>query len=380
MSSDQDHLFLSAEKAEALAAWKSPTSSIVSLYLPVDNSGAYPATLDRLIREAAATQPGLKVLTKDIELISEFVRARFVPRERRGLCVFSSAKHGIFEVYCTPESFSPALKVSDRPYLWPLTLLRSRYYRFVSLQADERGARFTEIHLGEPSPLETLSGDFRGRGVFNLAERAMALFHSRRADRLVFGADPTMLAAFEPLLEPEIADKLIHEPLLGPDRPVEAVVDRLRHNELEALKLREDVLVSRFLDQLQAGLAVAGLERVADALHQDRVARVLVRDGWAKMGRSCPVCHRLSIDHRSCPWCFRPTFPVFDLVSELCDRAVSSGIEVLRVVHDARFESIGPIGAEVKGPLPIRRPGISTSRALRGLFSLKHGGPSLFRD
>lgn len=372
-----ESLFLSAEKAEALAAWKSSEPNVVSVYLPVDESGLYPATLDRLIRDAAGA--GLKGSLKDMERVADFVRSRFVPRGRRGLCVFSCVKYGIFEAFATPEPFTACLRVDDRPYLRPLSILRSRYYRFVSLQADERGARFTEIHLGEPSPLETLAGDFRGRGLVELAERAAAHFRARRADRLVLGAEPALLAALEPFLDASVGERLIHESLLGPDRPLEAVVERVRHNELEALKLREDVLVSRFLDELHSGFAVAGLERVADALQGERVERVLVRDGWAKMGRSCPACRRLSVDHRSCPWCFKPTAPVLDLVTELCDRALDAGIEVFRVAHDPRFDGIAPIGAEIRGTVAAPRPAAPTGRALRGRFALKTGGASPLR-
>ena len=74
MSAEHDHLFLSAEKADALAAWKSPAATIVSLYLPVDESGSYPATFDRLLREALAAQLPLKDVVKDIEKLSDFVR------------------------------------------------------------------------------------------------------------------------------------------------------------------------------------------------------------------------------------------------------------------------------------------------------------------
>ncbi len=378
-NAEVESLFLSAEKAEALAAWRSAQPDVVSVYLPIDESGLYPAALDRLIRDAAAAQPLHKSALKDLERVAGFVRSRFVPRGRRGLCVFSCARYGIFEAFAAPEPFTASLRFGDRPFLRPLNVLRARYYRFVALQADERAARFTEIHLGEPSPLETLAGDFRGRGLVELADRAAAHFRARRGDRLVLGAEPVLLAALEPLLDPVVADRLIHESLLGPDRPVEAVVERVRHNELEALKLREDVLVSRFLDELTSGFAVTGLERVADALQSQRVERVLVRDGWAKMGRSCPACRRLSVDHRSCPWCFKPTAPVLDLVAELCDRADAAGIEVFRVAHDPRFDGIAPIGAEVRGATATTRPAAPAGRALRGRFALKTGGISPLR-
>jgi len=354
-------LFLSAEKADELAVWKSSEPNVVSLHLPVDESGSYPTTLDRLIREAAASNP--PPIRRDLDGIAAFVRGSFVPGSRRGLCVYSCVKYGIFETFAAPETVTRALTVSTRPYLRPLNDLRRRYYRFLTLQANERTARFTEIHLGESVLVESLSGDFRGEGLEQAARRALELCRERRADRLVLGAEPGLLAELEPLLEPELRDRLIHEPLLGLDRPAEAVVERVRHSEQDAMRLREDVLVSHFLEELRAGGAVAGLERVAEALQQGCVTRLLVRDGWAKMGRSCAACGRLSVDHRSCPWCFRATTPVLDLVEELADRAAAAGVDVFRVTRDPRFDGIGRIGAElgVRGraasrPVPRLRP------------------------
>lgn len=379
MSDDLPSFFLSADKIEALAAWKSSEHNVVSLHLPVDESGEYPAKLDRLIREAAASDPAAAASKRDLELISAFVRGRFVPGARRGLCAYSCVKYGIFEAFAAPEPLTASLMVSNRPYLRPLNDLRARYYRFLSLQIDARGARFTEIHLGEPSPLEAHSGDFLGADLPRLARRAEALYRSRRADRLVVGADPELLEALEPLLEPGLQNRLIHESLLGPDRPVEALVERVRHNELEAQAVRENVLVSRFLEELRAGGAVAGLDRVADALQQGCVKRVLVRDGWTKMGRCCPACGRLSVDHRSCPFCFRATDAVLDLAAELCDRAAAVGIEVFRVVRGERFDAIGRIGAELAVPSPGARAPAAAARSLRGRFAMKSGRPSPLR-
>lgn len=370
MPQDNPSLFLSAEKAEALASWKSSEPNVASLHLPVDTSGAYPATLDRLIKENAASIPaGAK---RDLELVSAFVRGSFVPGHRRGLCVYACSKYGIFEAFAAPEPFTASLTFSNRPYLRPLNDLRRRYYRFLSVQADADEARFTEIHLGEAAPLDVMAGHFHGKGLRPLAERANGLCRLRGADRFVVGAEPGLAAALEPLLEPDVQGRLIHESLLGPDRPLEAVVERVRHNELKAMALREDVLVSHFLEELANGGAVAGLERVAEALQQGCVRRLFLREGWAKMGRCCAACGRLSVDHRSCPWCFRQTDAVLDLVEELADRAAAAGVEVCRVARDPRFDGAGRIGAELAVPsASLKAP--APARAPRGRFTIRDG-------
>jgi len=351
---------------------------VVSLHLAIDAAGSYPGALDRLLRDSLAADPLLRGAVKDVERIAAFVREQFSPSGRRGLCVVSCAKRGLFEAFALPEPLKTSLTIADRPAVRPLESLAARYRRFLALLVDAHRARFVEIHFGEAIEVESHEGDFLGAGLAALAEHAAGLALSRRADRLVLGATEPALAALVATLPHVLQETLILEPLLGPDRPLEAVADRVRHNENEALKVRETVLVRRFLDEIKLGGAVAGLEAVAAALQQGCVKRILVREGWAKMGRCCPACHRLSLDHRSCAWCFRQTSHVLDVVAELVDRAVEAGVEVTPVSHHQDFDSVGRIGAELATPA-TRRPEVPTARALRGRFALKNGRASPLR-
>lgn len=370
-------LFLSADRAEALAAWFSPEPNMVSLHLPVDAAGAYPALLDRLAREASLADARFKALGRDLERISLYVRGQFVPAARRGLCVYSCSKHGVFEAFSTPEPVKAGLVLAERPDLRPLTATAGEYPRFLVLLADERRARLLEVHLGEACEIEDLKGDFSG--VEKLAARTEALSRLRRADRFVLGADPVFASRFSAHLSPALKKNLILEPLLGPERPLEAVTDRIVHNERQAHKLRETVFVHHFLDELRQGGAVAGLEASAAALQQGCVKLLLVREGYTKMGRCCPACGRLSVDHRHCPWCFRATDMLLDLVGELADRALAAGIAVFRVRESAHFDHACPIGVELGTPIAAPRPAVPTSRALRARFATKDGKASPLR-
>src|SRR5262249_20375004 len=120
MSSTPPSLFLSAERADALSAWRSPEANVVTLRLPVDEAGAYPSTLERLLREAPVSDPALKALGMDIDRIARFVRGEFVPGPRRGLCVVSCAKYGVFETFASPEPITASLTASARAELSPL--------------------------------------------------------------------------------------------------------------------------------------------------------------------------------------------------------------------------------------------------------------------
>ena len=372
MSSTPPSLFLSAERADALSAWRSPEANVATLRLPVDEAGAYPSMLERLLREAPAADAALKPLTLDLDRIARFVRSEFVPGARRGLCVVSCAKYGVFETFASPEPLTASLTASARAELSSLTSLQRDYKRFLVLMLDARRARFVEVHLGESWEIADIPVELGVEGLAGLAARAEDLRRSRRTDRFVLGAPAELAAALEPLMPPELRDGLILEPVLGPDRPAAAVTERVAHNEREARKVRETVLVQRFLDELRDGGAVAGLDASAAALQQGCVKLLLVQDGYVKMGRCCPACGRLSVDHRSCPWCFRATSPVMDLVGELADRAAAAGVEVFRVGAEARFDAAGRIGVCLATPKgPAKKAEVPTARALRGLFAQK---------
>lgn len=372
-------LFLSSARAEVLADWFSPERDMVSLHLPVDAAGDYPAILDRLIRDTTAADERFKALGPDLAALARFVLGRFVPGSRRGLCAFSCQKRGVFEAFSTPEPLTASLTASERPDLRPLTTLASDHPRFLVLLADERRARLLEVYLHETCPIADIAGDFTGEALAKLAARAGAVFRRRRADRFVLGAEPGFAARLAASLPADLEERLILEPLLGPERPPEAVTDRIAHNERQAHKVREAVLIQHFLDELRQGGALAGLEASTTALQQGCVKLLLVREGYTKMGRCCPACGRLSVDHRNCPWCFRATDSLLDLVAELSDRAAAAGIEVFRVRESPLFDQAAPIGVELGTPRAQPRPAVPASRALRARFALKDGRASPLR-
>ena len=374
-------LFLSAARIQALAAFRSPEGDAVSLHLAVDAGGMYPAMLSQVLAEASRKDPRLKgVLAKDVERVSSFVTGEFVPGQRRFLAVFSCAKRGLFEAFSLPQPYKSALTAGEALELRPLVSLEGQYHRFVALLLSPKRARFVEIHLGEAVELEAFDGDFSGvDGLGKVASRAATLARERRFDRLIVGASGGLEAMLMPLLDPALQKDLILEPVLSPDRPIDAVLERVLHNERQARQVTESVLVHRLLDAARDGGAVTGLEAVAGAVQQGCVARVFVRDGYAKMGRMCPKCGHLSVDHRSCPWCFKVTEPVLDLVSELTDKALAAGCDVFRVMHDARFDGVCRIGAELKTPAAKPAQAPPTSRALKAAFATKHGQRSPLR-
>jgi hypothetical protein len=348
------------------------------LHLDVDAGGAYPAVFHKLSAEARRV-PKMTPLGRDLGRIGSFVETEFVTGQHRMVAVYSCARRGLFEAFALPQPFRSALRVGETLDLRPLASLENQYHRFVALLADRNKARFIELYMGQAIELDAMTGDYNGvddLGV--LAARAATLARERRYDRLILSAPTEIEAALADLLDPSLQKELIFEPFLRPDHPMDAVLERVLRNERHARNVRESVLVHRLLDEARQGGAVTGLDAVATAVQQGRAARVLVRDGYTKMGRICPKCGHLSVSNRSCPWCFCPTDSVLDLVGELSEKAIGAGCELYRIMNDARFDGVCRIGAELKAPL-ARPAAPPVSRALRGRFATKKGRPSPLR-
>ncbi|MBI2790254.1 MAG: hypothetical protein HYX59_16450 [Elusimicrobia bacterium] len=371
-------LFLSAARIEALAAFRSLEPDAVTLHLAVDAGGLYPSTFHQLASDARR-DPRMKTLGRDIDRIEAFIKSEFVPGPHRLAAVYSCAKRGLFETFALPQPFKSTLSVGETLDLRPLNALAGQYNRFMALLLGPAKARFVELHMGQAIELEAMSGEFETLdGLGAVAQHAATLARERRFDRLILGASDAAVSAFLPLLDPALQKDVILEPVLGPERPVEAVLERVLHNERQARSVRESVLVHRLLDAARQGSALIGLDAVAAAIQEGKASRVLVRDGYTKMGRACPKCGHLSVANRSCPWCFCATDMVLDLVSELGNKALDAGCELYRIMHDARFDGVCRIGAELK--VAVNKPAAPpTSRALRGHFAMKDGKPSPLR-
>ncbi|MEK7388747.1 MAG: hypothetical protein AAB036_03525 [Elusimicrobiota bacterium] len=372
-------LFLSAARIEALAAFNSPDADAVSLHLSIDRGGLYPSILQQILSEARRDER-TRLLGRDLDRIQRYISSEFVPEQHRMAAVYSCAKRGLFETFVLPQPFKSSLSVAQTLDLRPLTALNGQYHRFIVLLLGPDKARFIEVHMGEAVELDSLEGDFAAvEGLGTVASQVATLARERRFDRLILGAPHALESALVPLLDSALQKDLILEPILGATRPIDAVLDRIVHNEFQARRVRESVLVHRLLDESREGGAVTGLDAATAAVQQGCVSRLLVQDGYTKMGRMCPKCGHLSIDHRSCPWCFRSTEPVFDLVGELIDKALDSGCEVFRILHDERFDGVCRIGAELKVPSANKHPAAPPSRALRARFALKDGRRSPLR-
>ena len=327
----------------------------ISVYLDLGPRGDAPAAFSALLKRSGACL--LKPeFDEDLKRISLYLKEEFQPGPCRGLALFSAGGSGLWRALPLPQPARSAVFLDDHAALGPLLSLTDQYHRFGVALLGEGHARFLEVFMGgvqEHADLALSRGSGEpGAFAKKAACTLQSLSRRRGFQRLILAAPPEVEPLFIDQLHAFARNSLIIDGSLdiGFDRT--QVLERVMVRETEARWVRESVLAHRLLDAAASGeAAVLGLEGTLHAFRRGLVKVLYVRDGYAKLGRLCGYCGRLSLLEARCLGGRKPTEAVFDVVGELIERAQEQGREVFRLFQPTPLDNHGRIGAELsQGP------------------------------
>ena len=324
-------MLVTQKDLQRLLEFQAPSAQVVSLYLAA--AGDSFAALRRKLSDAEGRR--LRVDLAKLE--------RAAAQRRGPLAAFSCEKQGLWRVFPLNLPPRPGLTVGAKPYLAPLLSLTDQHQRYGVAVLGSR-PRFLEAYLGS---LEERTADLETSDPTKLASALEALTRRQGLQRLILVAPDELRSKLQGRLHTLLQDNLILDSSLDPEMDDEAVAERLLAREREAREVREQVLAARLLDEAAAGRGVTGLAGTLAAFREGRVRRLIVRDGFAKLGRSCAGCGRLSFEESRCVLCGRSTEIMFDLVGELVDRTLKAGGEAITLFHKSPLDNVGRIGAEL---------------------------------
>lgn len=331
-----------------LISFKTPHAAVLTVYLDLDNHrpalGALRAA--RKLWSDAKLAEAADDWTQIEKAVAEHVQA-----DERGLAIFSCKRFGLLRVCPLPEPARTRLFLDSKPQLAPLLNQADQHLRYGVLHMGGAEARYLEYYMGRlrELPEHTLhAGDFGGAAALMRAAstRADELARQLGLQRLIVAAKPNIERGLVDLLHRTLQDNVIVDNLLI-DLPAKDIRDRIAMAEDQARRVRETVLAHRLIDAGQ-GKAAVGLRATLQAAEQRRLKTLLVRDGFAKLGRRCLACDRLSLNDPKCVMCTGPTETVFNLAEELTERAFDQGAEVFRLLHQTPLDNMGSIGAELR--------------------------------
>ncbi len=347
---------ITAKQFQELVSFRTPSDSVLSVYLDADAQDDGPG-LERRLR-ALARHERFQAAEADIERAARYLCEEFEPGRARCVALFSAKRFGLWRACALPQPVSARAVLGDKPWLAPLASIADQHHRFGVILADNARARFLEVFMGEIhehadmalTAADAARAGFSGQHPYLrfLTDRLDALARKQGFQRVIIGVSPDMALRLVNHLHSSLQQSLILDADLGPDLDLPSVLERIAACEREARKVKETVLVHKLLDAIDSSrLAVTGLERTLDAFRRGQVKVLLVRDGFTKMGRVCPGCGTLSLDWPKCFDCRRPTEAVFDIVGEMMQRAYDLNCEVVRLMHETPLDNVGRIAAHL---------------------------------
>ena len=317
--------------------------------------------------EANGHRPGV---THDLDRIERFVRGGFDRSNTRALAFFACRDPELWQVVPLTVPVRSRVVVNDQPAVGELQAMVEQSGRLGVLLVDRQRARMFVFSLGELVEHEEANDPLpREVDVRHRSERsdhagyldAVVEQHLRRAtdlawaayqrvgfDRLAVSAPDDLRPRLRELAHPYLRDRYCGRIDAVPTATDEQVRQAAHLVEERVEREREHAVVERFIAALGTGRATEGLAATLDALHDRRVATLLVSKGFSAPGWRCNVSGRLAERGRRCAECGEDMTEVADVVDEAIDQAFAGSAQVIVVSEDADLDVHGRIGAVLR--------------------------------
>lgn len=331
-----------------LIAFKTPQPAVLSVHLNLEDRR--PADVALRAARKLWSEDKLTSIADDWAAVEQAVREHARMNER-GLAIFSSKRFNLLRVCALPQPVRTKITLDAKPNLLPLLNQADQHLRYGVLIVRGAEASFYEYFMGRlrELPEQMLRAGESGSAAALMsaaATRADQLARQLGLQRLIVAARPNVERGLVDLLHRTLQDNIIVDNLLI-DLPAEEIRSRIALAEDQARRVRETVLAHRLMDG-GPGHSAVGLRATLQAAEHRRLKTLLVRDGFAKLGRRCLSCDRLSLNDPKCVMCTGATETVFNLAEELIERALDQGAEVFRLQHQTPLDNLGSIGAELR--------------------------------
>ena len=340
--------------ADPIAELRSPSGSLISVYLGRPSPGGMTALLTDLlrpVREAAEEKerPVQKSVRADVERIHDHAE-RLEGDAAPGYAIFASDMDGLFTVEALAHRVPNVSSLGPRPYLRPLRAA-PKALRAGVIVADRSQSRvfvasgnlIDEVtspliaDIGKPN-----YGGFagyeehgvRGRAdeVSNRMWREAGLIllekHQERPfDFLAIGGHGEMVEDIGRTLHPYL-DRLHRSTFhAGPQTvSIPALRQELAGQADEVRRRNETDLANRVCDTaLSDGQAVLGMTAVLAAANAQAIDSLVVAGEFRRAGAMCNNCGFLARSGSICPVCGSVMFQVDDIVAAAMEATVSAG-------------------------------------------------------
>lgn len=367
--------------ADPLADLRSPSGSLISVYLDRPSPGGMAALLTDLlkpVREAAEIRD--RAVQKSVRADAERIHDLAGQLEMGGApsyAVFASELDDLFELEGLTHQVPNVAFLGPRPYLRPLRAA-PRALRAGVIVADRALARVFVVcgklveEIGEPFTADIGKSNYGGfsgydeRGVRGRADETSTRMwrdagqlllerHLRRAfDYLAIGGHEETVDEIARILHPYL-DRLYRASFVANPNTlsVNSIRVELADQADQVQRERHAALAGRVCDTAWSdGMAILGLSPVLAACNAQAVDTLVVAGEFTMPGALCNSCGFLARTGEVCPVCGSTMFDVEDIVAAAMESTIAAGGRVQQVVVASPLDSHG-VGALTRFPFQV---------------------------
>ena len=368
------------EDLQELLAFDAGEAKVVSLYLNADTTQQTSETIKLQVRAMLKETNGL---AKDVEAIEHYLDYSHdwgIP----GLALFSCSERDFFRAYTSAVDFRNRLRISNKPYVKPLTYLLDNYGLFGVVVVDRIGARFFEYYLGELEDSDGTMGDDvrkqklgggsarsggmssatgqRGgqggrheeevvqRNLRDSAAAAEQFFAAKPIQRLFIGGTAENVAQFRDNLSKKMQSRIAGTFAIDMTAGEHEVRQRTLSLLAEANADREQKLVDSLITAAaKGGNAVVGLKATLKMINEGRVQILVVSDSYSAPGYIHEGSQYLAAKKgEPGPFDDEDLVQVDDVVEAAVSRTMIQGGQIESIVDNPKLEESGHIGAVLR--------------------------------
>jgi peptide chain release factor subunit 1 len=316
-----------------------------------------------------------KALDEDVERADSFLRD-FSPKGAHGLALFACGPAGLFEAIRLPRPVQTRVAIDDSPFIEPLVELLGTSGNWMVVLVNRQVGRMLRGDRDHLDELAVIQDDVHGqhsqggwsqaryqRSVDedvqdhfkNVADAVFVHYKRHSFDRLLLGGPTDALTDFEGKLHAYLKERLAGRIDIDVENSSADDVAAAAGSKIAAF---EQAAEREALDRLREGVSkgtrgAAGLDDVLAALNERRVETLLVNQGFAANGCSCPQCGSVySQDGGKCPADGSELDCRDDVLESAVRLAVEQSAKVLVFDYDddnrAELESHGDIAAVLR--------------------------------
>jgi peptide chain release factor subunit 1 len=357
-----------------LATIRGERAPITSCYLDVDGRRLaryrdLEYEVELLLRDARARADDHPSVRLDLAHVERYVKEGIDRSRTRGVAIFACAAQDLWQVIELPVPFHPQVLIHSAPAVGQLEAVVRQYEPIGVLAVDRQRARMFVFALGElvehserfhTLPREEGARNERGRGadhaqhleervhqhLRNACQSAFEVWQQHGFAHLVIAAPEPLAGTVEGYLHPYLAERLAGRLAAPVGAKHEDILVAALEMEAAVKKRRAAAIVDKLRAAASTGRrAVAGLERVLDALAEHRVEALVVSQGFSRAGWRCGRCGLLAVVGRTCKRCQAEMTEIEDVVEGAVEEALAQSCRVEICAGNADLDVMGRVGA-----------------------------------